>query len=335
MDEQTAQRILNVMPTVELSMSLPAFLINVYFAIRFNRLECFSPSFRILLVCSNLISSLSTVIHPIPHLMAKDWYSVEKGNYGGAIVVYGLHYFAMVLIIITDTKYIALQNREIYEMLDGSGAKRILTYYVISVSLFVSAKSSIMFLTSTEASIDDRLEYAFIAQNCFSYFMSLTVMAGSTWIFGACVWQFLYLSHLVKKLRYSGKNLSESFQIKQISTVVKVILPLLFGYIFAVIVFSISQFYLVYLYLFVGVSTKSALYQLNANISYLPIPLYSMFATVYMAWYFKAVRRLILKDIHHLFGIQLDQKLTAKTKPTCPKNETQIYFDTLQQMWNS
>ncbi|KAI6237531.1 hypothetical protein M3Y95_00274900 [Aphelenchoides besseyi] len=247
----------------------------------------------------------------------------------------------MILIFITDTKfallsierYIAFCNREIYEMLDGSGAKRILTYYAIFVSLIVSAKSSIMFLTSTKGSIDERLEYAFIAQNCYPWFMSLTVLAGVTWIYGA--WQFLYLSHHVKKLRYSGKNLSESFQIKQTSTVVKVILPLLFGYIFAVIISSMSQLYLSYLYLFVGVTPKSALYRLNANISYLPIPLYSMFATIYMAWYFKAVRRLVFKDIHCLFRIQLDHKLTVKTQRICPKNETQIYFDTLQQMWNN
>lgn len=78
------------------------------------------------------------MLHPIPQLISPEFYSVQNGNYFGAILVYGIHWISMILLMIVDSKFLlvgierwyAFKFRADYEGRDGSGSRNILMYYV-------------------------------------------------------------------------------------------------------------------------------------------------------------------------------------------------------------
>lgn len=84
------------------------------------------------------MTSLTTILHPIPKFFNPDSYSIEKGQYLTAFFVYGIHWLSTVLLTIIVTKYlmigierlIAFKLRADYENKDAKGATKLLIYYV-------------------------------------------------------------------------------------------------------------------------------------------------------------------------------------------------------------
>ncbi|KAI6213080.1 hypothetical protein M3Y94_00107300 [Aphelenchoides besseyi] len=283
MNETMAEFILEIEPIIELCISLPTLLINLYFAFRFSQLDCFSPNFRILLVITNIMTSLCTVVHPIPQLFSKEFYSVERGHYFGAILVYGLHFTGMILLMIIDSKYlmlaverwIAFKHRVNYESRDGRDAIIFLSYYLGAMFVVIFIKTAAMFYFSSEESIDKRLHMAFVPEYCIYIFAPTTLLAGITWVVGSV--QFYRLSRFATKYRYRAQSLSESFLIKQIAHVVDIMLALLVAYVFAVIFSGTCMFIILYLYFHRGYSTSSTYYLIFANLAYFSVPFYTLF----------------------------------------------------------
>ncbi|KAI6199252.1 hypothetical protein M3Y96_00607000 [Aphelenchoides besseyi] len=338
MNETIAEFILEIEPIIELCISLPTLLVNLYFAFRFSQLDCFSPNFRILLVMTNIMTSLCTVVHPLPQLFSKEFYSVEKGNYGGAILVYGLHFIGMIFLMIIDSKYlmiamerrIAFKHRVNYESRDGRDAIVFLSYYLGAMFVLIFIKTAAMFYFSTEDSIDKRLHVAFVPEYCIYIFAPTTGLAFTTWILGS--YQFYKLSRFAAKYRYRAQSLSESFLIKQIAHVVDIMLALLVAYVFAVLFSGTCMFIILYLYFHRGHSTSSTYYLIFANLAYFSVPFYTLFSTIYQMYYFPAMRRVIILDLKRVFGIELE--MTIHPQRSTHEEETRMYFSQLKQLWS-
>jgi hypothetical protein len=67
---------------------------------------------------------------------------------------------------------------------------------------------------------------------------------------------------------YSGKSLSESYQIREISKIVEVLGPLILAYLSALVFCSTCLIVLCYQVYFNDVSVKSSLYLAIANVSF-------------------------------------------------------------------
>jgi hypothetical protein len=88
------------------------------------------------------MTSLSTILHPLPQFIHPDYYSIKKGQYVGAFIVYGIHHISMIILVVVVSKFlligierlIAFKLRENYETRDASGSKKVLTYYVCFIS---------------------------------------------------------------------------------------------------------------------------------------------------------------------------------------------------------
>ncbi|KAI6219453.1 hypothetical protein M3Y95_01112700 [Aphelenchoides besseyi] len=324
-----------IQPVFELTISLPSLIANIYFAIRFSKLECFSPSLRILLILSSIITSLSTIVHSIALLIPEKWYSVERGQYVGAFLVYGLHFLTMIFVIIVDSKFLlvsierwyAFKHRLSYELNDnGNGAKKVLTIYLTIVAVIVSIKCACLFLLYGDETMDERLALSFIAERCIWLFVSNALLASTTWGLGAA--HFVYLQFYTKRTQKDAKTLSERFQLKQCSNVANVMLPLLIAFAFGVLWSGSCMTTILYLYFIAGYSTKHVYYQA----AYYSIPLYALHVTAYQCYYFRAMRRVIIQDLKTLFGIHVEDNsiYPMRNKVT----ETSMHFAELNQQWN-
>ncbi|KAI6212693.1 hypothetical protein M3Y94_00057900 [Aphelenchoides besseyi] len=325
MYETTAMMLLEVGPFFELTLSILCLLVNIYFAIRFSQSECFSSNLRILLVSSNIITSLCSLLHPILQLIPIEWYSVERGqHYWGAVFVYVNNFTMMVLLMIVNSKFllvaverwVAFKNRVDYEQRDGSQARKVLYYYIAIVTILSAIKSIVMFAMST-GSLDQRLAWTFQPERCVYLFTPLTFFAGLTWI----------------KYKYLGQTLSERFQLKQIREVVEVIIPLLIAYAVAVLYSGVCMLIVLYVYFIEGLGTESAEYRVWATAAYYSIPVYSFFSSVYMLWKFRPMRRAMFRDIKALFGIECWRPHIVH--PKSADDEGQLYFDQLRASWEA
>ncbi|KAI6185802.1 hypothetical protein M3Y98_00064000 [Aphelenchoides besseyi] len=337
MNETTAMMVLEVGPYFELTLSILCLLVNIYFAIRFSQSECFSSNLRILLVTSNIITSLCTLLHPILQMISIEWYSIEKGqNYLAAVFVYLSNFTMMVLLMIVNSKFlmlsverwVAFKNRVDYEQRDGSGARKVLYYYIAIVTILSAIKSIVMFTMST-GSMDERLAWTFQPERCVFLFTPLTFFAGLTWILG--VLQFSFLFNYVKKYKYLGQTLSERFQLKQIGQVIEVIIPLLIAYAVAVLYSGVCMLIVLYVYFVEELGTESAEYRVWANAAYYSIPAYSFFSSAYMLWKFRPMRRAMYRDLKSLFGIECWRPHIVH--PHNATDEGNVYFDQLRASW--
>lgn len=85
---------------------------------------------------------------------------------------------------------------------------------------------------------------------------------------------FFMLDAKAKRSKYTGKTLSESYQIKQVASVVGILKPLIWAYTMMSSSCSSFLFPALYLVLFANYSTYSTLYQVLTNVSLLNIPMF-------------------------------------------------------------
>jgi hypothetical protein len=140
-------------------------LLAVYSTYKLRLLITFPPTTRIVLVCYNRLSkgyvesnyflrirlvvqmfqgastsaiALMTLIHPFTNYVPREVYSIEKGHYLNATLVYSLQFICLACTLLLDTKfmlmgyesYLAFKNRADYEYRDGSQGWVLVSYYV-------------------------------------------------------------------------------------------------------------------------------------------------------------------------------------------------------------
>lgn len=123
------------------------------------------------------------------------------------------------------------------------------------------------------------------------------------------------------------------FEIRQTANVVEVVIPLLTAYAMAVVFSGTCMIIILYLYFVAGHSVTSPHYLVFANAAYFSIPLYTLFSTAFMTWYFKAMRKVVFRDLQSLFGIQLDHHVSIHPERLDPQEEGRIYFEQLKKSW--
>ncbi|KAI6170746.1 hypothetical protein M3Y97_01125000 [Aphelenchoides bicaudatus] len=206
----------------------------------------------------------------------------------------------------------------------------ILKFYILVVAILVALKSAVMFFWLSEGTIDDRLAWSFIADRCVYLFISTTCTAGMTWII--CVVQFYYLSRFIKKYRFCAQSLSEMFQIRQTAHVIEVVIPLLGAYCAAVVFSGTCMIIILYLYFIEGHSVLSPYYLVVANAAYYSIPFYTLFSTVFMSWYFKAMRKVMIQDLKSLFGIEISHQTDVHPEKLDPRRRRPYLLRTIARV---
>jgi hypothetical protein len=112
------------------------------------------------------------------------------------------------------------------------------------------------------------------------------------------------LDKKAKNYKYAGTTLSESFQIKEVTSVIGILKPLIYAYGCMSSSCSSFLFPALYLVLFGGYSTYSPLYLVLTNFAYITIAAYNFIATLYLLWHFEPLKHAVLKDIRLATGIQ-------------------------------
>ncbi|KAI6226603.1 hypothetical protein M3Y95_00638200 [Aphelenchoides besseyi] len=240
----------------ELTASIVCLVSNLYFASKFSRLSTFHPSFRRVLITLHIVMSLATIFHPILLIIPPDYYSVANGRYHSAAIFYTFMFIGNLLLILTAFKYlligyerrIGFKYRAQYENRGTSTANWILFLGFLLSLIFTTAKCFLSFIFTVDMPIDDRLQFTFnLDQNGYAM---LTILATCGLMYFFAFYEFCRLRKYVKDYFYKANSLAESFTIKQTSTIVDVLQPILFAFAWSLVLFGILQSAWVYLHFF-------------------------------------------------------------------------------------
>lgn len=141
------------------------------------------------------------------------------------------------------------------------------------------------------------------------------------------------MNRQAKSHRYSGTSLTESYSIKQVATVVKILLPLSYAYAVMSSVCSSFVFPALYLVFFGGQTVDSTLYLILINFGYIDIAAYNLLSTLYILYHFEPLRRAAFHDIRNTTGIKIKEPLGVSPFVVNFDQEHKEHFDYLKASW--
>ncbi|KAI6187538.1 hypothetical protein M3Y98_00255000 [Aphelenchoides besseyi] len=347
-DEQLL-KIKGLQPFVELFFSIPSLIANVYFCFKFGQLTQYH-------ITTNVFTANLSIIHPLLSGLPARIYSVANGHYFAAFLVYTMAFISHICALVIDIKYLAIglerrfafQNRASYELRDGSKARSILLILFPIFCFLITTKIVIHLIYADNGmTIDEMLAGAFFLEQSPITCSIMDVLGAQCLMFGLfvrlyCAFQihcfysfkvFWDVDRKAKSHRWLGKTLSESFEIKQVATVVEILKPLIYAYAIMSSTCSCFLFSALYLFFFGGHNVHSLLYNVLTNFAYITIAAYNFVSTVYMVLHFEPLKRAFLKDIQNATGIEF-KEVTASVAPTCVENEEREHFDFLKSAWS-
>ncbi|CAD5230215.1 unnamed protein product [Bursaphelenchus okinawaensis] len=134
--------------------------------------------------------------------------------------------------------------------------------------------------------------------------------------------------------KFSGKTLTESYQIKETINILSVIQPIIKAYLTVVVACTICVSINMYGLMFGLWQKYSNYYQGLTNLEYIFINMYNFYSSSYAIWYLRPLRRVFLTDLRSLFRTSID--IDNRVNPSVEKydDEAKIYFDQLQSQWS-
>ncbi|KAI6211031.1 hypothetical protein M3Y96_00390300 [Aphelenchoides besseyi] len=324
----------------ELTASIVCLISNFYFASKFSRLRTFHPSFRRVLITLHIVMSMTMIFHPILLLIPPDYYSVAKGRYHSASIFYCFMFIGNLLAILTTFKYlligwerrIGFKYRTHYEHRGTSTANWILFSGLLLTLIVTVLKCVLSFIFTVDMPIDDRLQFTFnIDQNEYAI-LTLLVISGAAYDFA--LYEFWRLNKYVKDHYYTANSLAESFTIKQTSTIVNVLRPILIAFAWSLVFFVVLQSAFVYFHFFRFFPMNSPLVTAILLSIYSIFMGYSIYATMIMIWEFKRVRKELIRDLRRLFGCEIVTQQVACTVSINNVVAREDHFRQLAEAWN-
>ncbi|KAI6176026.1 hypothetical protein M3Y97_00754100 [Aphelenchoides bicaudatus] len=324
---------------MELVSSVVCLVCNIYFAFRFNAVNMFNVNLRIIMVVFQIFTATIAFLHPVLRFVPESWYSIEEKQYLGAIVYYTIQYYVHVCLFIMSSKFavfgieqrLAVTYRANYEFQDGTKVKRLLTSFVIFLGTILLIKSVLVFCFDDTPDLQKRLERALMIEKFPPALIAIHIYATISWAYGLC--EFVRLYAHIRKNWFCGKTLSESFQIKQSGSVLKVLQPIAAFFFVMLAINTVCMSKALYLYYYQDCPADHPRYVALMNVEYTCTAMYNLLATFYMLWYFKPVRRLMFKDLGRFFGFKARSKPVATTMITC-QQMTEEHFAYLNASWN-
>ncbi|CAD5233624.1 unnamed protein product [Bursaphelenchus xylophilus] len=253
--------------------------------------------------------------------------------------MYSLGFINQVCVLIFDVKYIiigferrmAFKNRATYEYSQDGTTIRVFCGIVCTLLLMATAKVG-LFLKLRDLPPDLALHKAFMLDSDFATWVFCHTIAVAGWVYG---FQTVHeLSRRANQTRHTG-SLTESFTVKEILNVIKVIKPVIHAYIVVmVIAFTIVMLMLPCIY--TGVMDESDMYyQAIVTFEYALLDTYNVFASCYMVWNFKPLRRALKQDItscfrKKCFSVEVEPESVEKYSAM---QGTDLYFEQLTKSW--
>ncbi|KAI6185497.1 hypothetical protein M3Y98_00029900 [Aphelenchoides besseyi] len=305
---------------VEISISSFCLLVTFYFTYRFHKLVIFNVNFRIVLIATHLVIAITAVLHPIIHFVPSHWYSVSDGHFLGALVFYtitfiqnvNVYFVDLKLLIIGIERRLAFKNRQ-----NGDAGKltgvRILIWTFAVTAFVVAFKNIIAFLIYRNLPLNERL---------------LLTFNFDIWAPGAFFWLFCWPTLPI------SMTLTESYEIKQIDLVLRVIRPLLFAYGVIVVILTSLVCVMMYFHFAKFIQLGVGITTICGSLIYSSFCLYNLVTILYMCWHFYPLRIAILNDIQCLCGLRLNSACVNPLQINEKRNEQDKHFEQLHLYWD-
>ncbi|KAI6198907.1 hypothetical protein M3Y96_00570100 [Aphelenchoides besseyi] len=322
---------------VELCIGLPTTILAIYSTYKLQFLVTFPPTTRIVLGASTFSIAVMTLLHSILSVIPQSYYSVQHGHYISALLVYTLQFVCLACTVLLDIKfalvgcesYLAFKNRHDYEYRDGSQGWKLVSCYV-GFAIVVSWIKVVWYVFFTDMPLDTRLHFAFFIEDSmpfvsFQYLLGLVAIA-----FGMT--QIYRIHRFAKQMKYKSQSLTESFQIKQIVTLLGILKPLalsfMVGYMFALF-FHICGCVVLYQGYF-------RMYRNLAAAVFAVGGLYNTFALCFMLHKLPQLRQLMIRDIVFVCRLHKHRIAHSNTRGSVVNRIENLddHFNALKKIWN-
>ncbi|CAD5233035.1 unnamed protein product [Bursaphelenchus xylophilus] len=332
-----------LLPYLELWLSFPGLVMNCYFAWAFSSISMYNANFRILLITLNLITSAVSMIHPLFQILPEQLHSTENGVTPSTVILYFLLYLQNVGIFVLDVKFllmglerrVAFKFRDTYEHNHGGVMKWGLMLLITASAILAAVKAAYLFISS-QGSVDAALQDAFVLERSLAVFVFSNTLAGASWCYG--YWETLRLKKSVLQHQYSAQTLSESFEIKQTGEVVQLVEYMLRMFILCVVLCGSCTAIAIVLRVYGEIPTGSYQMHFVTNLEYVIVGFYNLYSSLLMIFYFKPLKRRLVKDLTSFLPFlslaRLGSPRNSVVAPRADNIETDVYFQTLQRMWN-
>ncbi|KAI6199338.1 hypothetical protein M3Y96_00616400 [Aphelenchoides besseyi] len=324
---------------VEISISSFCLLVTFYFTYRFHKLVIFNVNFRIVLIATHLVIAITAVLHPIIHFVPSHWYSVSDGHFLGALVFYtitfiqnvNVYFVDLKLLIIGIERRLAFKNRQ-----NGDAGKltgvRILIWTFAVTAFVVAFKNIIAFLIYRNLPLNERLLLTFNFDIWAPGAFLAILLAYASYFYGC--YEFKRLNKYVRESYYRFETLTESYEIKQIDLVLRVIRPLLFAYGVIVVILTSLVCVMMYFHFAKFIQLGVGITTICGSLIYSSFCLYNLVTILYMCWHFYPLRIAILNDIQCLCGLRLNSACVNPLQINEKRNEQDKHFEQLHLYWD-
>ncbi|CAD5230199.1 unnamed protein product [Bursaphelenchus okinawaensis] len=314
-------------------------LANGYSAVRFINAGTYSRNFRIVMIATNLVINATALLRPIYFLVPEETYYIASKNYFRMFVMYALEYISHVAILMFDVKYIiigyerrvAFKNRATYENNQGKGTIMVFLFVLGAVSISAAIKA-VLFIAVRDLPIDTALHKAFMMDADFVTWFASHFLALGGWIYG--YYTFYDLNKQAHKLKYAGNSLSESFTLKEIVSVLKVIRPVIKAYIVILLSGVAVASFMCFFMLGGTMHEGDMYYRACITLEYSLAASYNIYASCYTIWYLKPLRKALQQDLTCCFRrkcVEIEPNAVEKYDAV---QETNIYFEQLSKRWD-
>ncbi|CAD5233196.1 unnamed protein product [Bursaphelenchus xylophilus] len=254
-----------------------------------------------------------------------------------ALFVYTCFFIHHCCVCVIDIKFIllglerrfAFQQREVYEHDNGACGRKLL---VITIGLVISEtliRCILKYFTSTETDIDLLLRDIFLLENSPAMIFVCHVVCFISLVYGFL--EFHFLNHSTAHSRYSSKSLSESYQLKEVQSVIKIVRPLLWFYFACAQVCVVCAAVMVYVIYFLPEPDMKVYHHMIA-LENIAIGSYNLFSTIFMLLHFSKLRVIVFNDLLRLFC--LNRRYSSVTPNSGFVVENAEHFQNLQSMWD-
>ncbi|CAD5230217.1 unnamed protein product [Bursaphelenchus okinawaensis] len=326
-------------PYIELFISVPCIIINIYCAIRLANLNTFNNNFRIIMVISNFFGAGVSLFHPLVTMIPPEYVSYQNGYYFRGTSFYVIAFIHHWCVVIFDIKFFilgferwfAFKSRATYEYSHDSTSIKIYLCIIFTAFCGLTAKIISYVKFHHNDTVDMTLQKAFVVDNDLPTLLAAHVMALSGWTYAMTI--FRQVERQAEENRFRAQTLSESYQIKETINIISVIGPIIRAYITLVLLcgtfLSVNLYCIYYGYW----SMSSIYYQSLTNFEYIMINTYNFYSSSYMIWYLRPLRKVFLNDLRSCFNCSIDIDNQVDTTVKRFDDEAKIYFDQLQNQW--
>ncbi|KAI6237936.1 hypothetical protein M3Y95_00317400 [Aphelenchoides besseyi] len=335
--EKINERLELIEGVVELCIGLPTTILAIYSTYKLRLLVTFPPTTRIVLGASTSSIAVMTLLHSILSVIPESYYSVQHGHYISALFVYTLQFVCLACTVLLDLKlallgwesYLAFNNRHDYEYRDGSQGWKLVAYYV-GFAIVVSWIKVVWYVFFTEMPLDTRLHFAFFIEDSmpfvsFQYFLGFVSIA-----FGLT--QIYRIHRFAKRMKYKSQSLTESFQIKQIVTLLGILKPLALS-------FMIGYAFALFFHICACVMLSRGYFRLYRNLAAAVFAvggLYNTFALMFMLYKLPQLRQLMIRDVVSVCRLHKHRIAHSNTRENVVDRIENLddHFNALKKIWD-